>query len=103
MNQHDQITVIEHPASVLVPVNAKAVFSCTAQCTPQPCTLTGEEVVNDDFISSIVHCNQNELTLNLTIYNSEFSDTARVRCYFSNNFIHNDSDTATLEWIDGEL
>ena len=101
--QHDMITVIEHPVSLLVPLNATAEFSCSAQCTPRPCTFTGQWLANNSFHPLVVDRDQNELTLYLKINNLEFRNDVSLQCFFEYNDIHNGSGIATLEWIDGEL
>ena len=106
------ITVVEHPSSLLVPVNEIAVFSCTAhvQCSPSPCysVVRGQWIVDNTFIgrSIISRYGANELTLNWRINNSNIMcNTSEVRCHFSYsaNTYSKESNTAVLKWIDGEL
>ena len=97
---------MEHPSSLLVPVNAMAVFSCTARCTPSPCELAGQWIVNHMFMPS--QYKYNELTMTLMLNTSEVHNSSEVRCYFDINIIpasveHMDSYTATLIIMDSEL
>ena len=100
-----QITIVEHPSSLLVPVNETAVFSCTAhvQCNFPPCRLRGKSIVNKSIFSRSQ--GDNELTLNWRINNSNIMrNTSEVRCHFSyGNRDSEESKTAFLKWIDGEL
>ena len=100
------VTIVEHPSSLLVPVNETAIFSCTAhvQCSSPPCHLRGQWIVDYNFISSSHNeFGNNELTLYLRIINSNSRNTSKVRCHFSDGSVSKDSNTAVLKWIDGEL
>lgn len=92
------ITVVEHPSSVLVPVNATAAFSCAAQCTPQPCTIAGQWIISGKFKSIISH--QNEVILYWT---TDIHKNASLRCRFHYFRLNEESKSATLVWIDGKL
>ena len=103
------ITIVEHPSSLLVPVDAMAVFSCTARCTPSPCELVGQWIVNGMFtIKPMKYYNYNELSMTLMLNTSEVHNSSKVRCLFDINIIadsveHVDSYTATLIIMDSEL
>ena len=101
------ITIVEHPSSLLVPVNETAIFSCTAHiipCSSQSCHLMGQWIVNSEFISrSHDEFGVNELTLYWRINHSNSRNTSEVRCHFSDVFTSADSNIAVLEWIDGEV
>ena len=97
---------MEHPSSLVVPVNATAVFSCTAYCTPSSCQLIGQWFINDTFIST--HHNHDNLSMSLMLNTSNANNSSKVRCYFDLNVIpssgeHEDSEIATLILMDGEL
>lgn len=102
------ITIVEHPSSLVVPVNATAVFSCTARCTPSPCDLMGQWLVNDTFITDSIHHSCDNLSMILMLNTSNASNGSKVRCYFDLNEIfsineHEDSEIASLILMDGEL
>ena len=99
---------MEHPSSLLVPVNATvtAGFSCTAQCASSPCELVGQWIINNRFAS---RCHgRDQLILTLMLNTSEVRNSSKIRCYFEFNGIsstgeHEDSESANLVLMDGEL
>ena len=102
--QSPNITVVEHPLSLLVPVNETAIFSCTAhaQCVY---SFKGEWVINEIFESPLSErsTNQSLLTLYRILDTSEFQNATEVRCLFKCNGLRIDSETATLLFIYGKL
>ena len=105
------ITIVEHPSSLLIPVNTTAIFSCTAhvQCTSQSCTLTGHWIVNGNFYSSNTDRNDmvDKITLSLTLNVSEAQahNNSNIHCQFDvvgNTGLENSAE-ATLLVIGGEI
>jgi hypothetical protein len=101
------ITIVEHPSSLVAPVNATAVFSCTARCTPSSCELEGRWIINDMFAARRSY-NRDSLTLTLMLNTSVVGNSSKIRCFFDLNVIplsdeHEDSENATLILMDGEI
>ena len=108
--RHDVTTIVEHPSSLVVPVNEIAVFSCTARCTPSQCDsqLEGRWFINDTF--GPMYYGGNNLSMSLMLNTSNARNNSKVRCNFGLNEIqhsgelkHVDSEAATLIFMDGEL
>jgi hypothetical protein len=105
--QNSDIIIVENPSSLVAPVNATAVFSCTARCAPSPCELEGQWIINDIFAAPKLHSRDN-LILTLMLNTSVDRKNSKIRCYFDLNVIpisgeHEDSQSATLILTDGEL
>ena len=97
---------MEHPSSLVVPVNATAVFSCTARCTPSQCELKGQWFINDTF--GPMYYSHSNLSMSLMLNTSNDRNNSKIRCNFDHNVVpssgeHVDSEAATLILMDGEL
>jgi hypothetical protein len=97
------LVIVEHPSSLLVPVNEVGVFTCTARCN----SCSGNWIVDGSFTISESareqlmrkgfrflpnHWNEDELTMTLIVNASEAVNDTPISCEFDPN---GDGDSVT--------
>ena len=118
-----ELTILENPSSLLIPVNEIGVISCKAYCAQQQCT--GHWLINDTYThSNSVYqpksdfttkgftfpphqWNRNELILMLNVNMTKAINNTEIYCEFDGNTIYNgsyvQSEIATLLMTSSKL